>query len=71
MANVQVIGRENHLLWRKICPSLHAVAKNWRNCSLSKNYQNSSGKGGRRAPSKNFNFSKNCTKFEKSQFLLN
>ena len=31
---------------------------------------NSSGKGGRRAPSKNCNFSKNCKKFEKSQFLL-
>ena len=37
MASVQVIGREKHLVWRKICPSLHAVAKiarNWRNCSL-------------------------------------
>ena len=34
MASVQVIGRENHLLRRKICPSLHEVAKNWRIVSL-------------------------------------
>ena len=31
---------------------------------------NSSGRGGRRAPSKDCDFSKNCKKLEKSQFLL-